>query len=382
MLENYAQLPNAYSKGARYNTGDGVKMAIDVGADLWHMSTLAGPDVNFINPQSGIAQNYYFSTPSAVLNFTGFATTAMINVGGNGRRFMKETEPGRHGHVEIGGSWISLSVPQNAWTVFDETARAVPAYPQWSQGMTEEINKGWIIKADTIRELAEKIGVNPAGLEAQVAEYNGYCRAGLDPQYGVPAAYLKPLATGPFYAFPIKASLTNTQGGAKRNTNCEVLDVWGNPIPHLYSAGEFGSFYTDIYNGGGNLSECLYSGRTAGANAAAVKSDAPSKGLLSGPGVDFRAAPLNVSLGPNEYLGTGSGMGSDLVLKVKVEGGKIEAIDFVSVHETVGVSDRAISTLPLAIINAQSTKVDTVSGATVTSKAIIEAVDNALSQAK
>jgi uncharacterized protein with FMN-binding domain len=248
--------------------------------------------------------------------------------------------------------------------------------------MEEEIAKGWIVKADSIRDLAAKMNVDPAGLAAQIEEYNGYCRAGADPQYGVDAQYLKPVAKGPFYAFPVKASLTNTQGGPKRNTRCEVLDVRGNPIPHLYSAGELGSFYVDIYNGGGNLSECLYSGRTAGANAAAAKQDVPSANVLKGKAVDFRPAPLNVSLGPNEYLGTGSGMGTELVVKVKVEGGKISAIDYVRVNETVGVSDRAIVNIPRAIISAQSTKVDTVTGATVTSKAIIEAVEDALSKAR
>jgi succinate dehydrogenase/fumarate reductase flavoprotein subunit/uncharacterized protein with FMN-binding domain len=387
MLENFAQLPDAHSKGAKYNTGDGIRMALDAGADLWHMSALSGPDVNFIHPVSGLAQNYSFNSPAAtpapMNNFTGFGSTSMIMVGNNGKRFMKETDPGRHGHVNIGGSWISLSIPQNAWCVFDEAARLDrPAYPQWSKGMEEEIAKGWIIKADSIRELAAKMNVDPAGLNAQIEEYNGYCRAGKDPQYGVEAPFLKPLAKGPFYAFPVKASLTNTQGGPRRNTKCEVLDVWGSPIPHLYSAGELGSFYTDIYNGGGNLSECLFTGRTAGANAAAAKQDVPSANLLKGKAVDFRPEPLNVSLGPNEYLGTGSGMGTELVVKVKLEGGKISAIEYVRVHETVGISDKAIVNIPKAIISAQSTKVDTVTGATVTSKAIIQAVEDALSKAK
>jgi succinate dehydrogenase/fumarate reductase flavoprotein subunit len=391
MLENYAQLYDAYSKAARYNTGDGITMALEVGADLWHMSTLAGPDVNFINPQSGIAQNYYFASAGKTLNFTGFTAAPVIIVGGNGRRFTNETEAPRHGHVDVGGTWFSLLVPRNSWCIFDETARlAAPAYPTWSQGMEEEIAKGWVIKANTIAELAEKTGIDLAGLQAEITKYNGYCRTGVDIEYGTDPRYLKPLAAqGPYYAFPVKASLTNTQGGPRRNTNCEVLDPRGNPIPHLYSAGELGSFYTDIYNGGGNLSECLFSGRTAGTNAARTKNDVSSANVLSANTIDFRSDTLEefiakaaAAAGPNEYIGAGSGMGADMVVKVKYENNRITDIGFLMLHETVGVSDRAVAQVPQAIIAANSTTVDTVTGATVTSRAIIQAVNDALSKAR
>ncbi|GHV63883.1 FAD-binding dehydrogenase [Spirochaetia bacterium] len=382
MLENYAQLADARAKGARYNTGDGIKMAIDVGADLWHMSALSGPDLNFINPETGNGMHYLFTTTNTAL-YGGFGASNMILVGGNGKRFVDETELGRHGHNEVGGTYFSQLVPKNAYCVFDETARKTgTVYKVWSPGMEEEIAKGWIIKANSIQELAGKINIDPAALAAEITKYNGYCRSGRDPDFGVEAANLKPLETGPYYAFEVKATLTNTQGGAKRNVECEVLDVWGKPIPHLYSAGEFGSFFTDIYNGGGNLSECLFTGRTAGKNAATVKKDVPAGSVLNKSGVDFRLAPLKVTLGPNEYLGTGSGMGSDLVLKVRMDGSKIAAIEYISVHETPGLSTRAIVNIPQAIIKAQSTNVDIVTGATATSKAIIQAVSDALSKAK
>ncbi|MDR1894279.1 MAG: FAD-binding protein, partial [Spirochaetales bacterium] len=205
MLENYAQLGNAYSKAARYNTGDGITMAQEAGADLWHMSTLAGPDVNFINPQSGIAQNYYFTTGSPALNFTGFGSTSMIIVGGNGQRFMNETEAPRHGHVEVGGTWFSLLVPRNSWCLFDEAARlANRPYKEWSPGCEEEIAKGWVKRAANLQELAQITGIDLAGLQAEIAKYNGYCRAGNDPEYGVNPQYLRPIATqGPYYAFPV-----------------------------------------------------------------------------------------------------------------------------------------------------------------------------------
>jgi uncharacterized protein with FMN-binding domain len=250
--------------------------------------------------------------------------------------------------------------------------------------MLDEIAKGWIIKTNTLRELADKMGIDPAALTKTITDYNRYCAQGNDPDFNVNPEFLLPVETGPFYAFPIKASLTNTQGGAKRNVQCEILDVWGKPIPHLYSAGEFGSFYADIYNGGGNLGECAFTGRRAGENAAAPKNDVPRAGVLgSRTPVDLRTPPPVYTAGPNEYIGIGSGIGTELVVKVTLDSAKkITAINFLRINETRGVADRAIAQIPQAIINAQSTNVDTVTGATITSNAIIEAVNNALSKAK
>ena len=55
----------------------------------------------------------------------------------------------------------------------------------------------------------------------------------------------------------------NTDGGPRRNEKAQILDLDGNPIPRLYSAGEFGSVWCDKYQGAGNISECLAFGRIA-----------------------------------------------------------------------------------------------------------------------
>lgn len=87
-------------------------------------------------------------------------------------------------------------------------------------------------------------------------------------------------------------------------------------------------------------------------------------------------------LGPNEYIGTANGFGGEVKVKVTMNGDKIEKIDVLSHSETAGISDPAFSTIPQAIIDAQSTTVDAVANATVSSKAIMAAVENALSQVK
>jgi succinate dehydrogenase/fumarate reductase flavoprotein subunit len=74
---------------------------------------------------------------------------------------------------------------------------------------------------------------------------------------------------GNLYGLPLWPCLLNTQGGPKRNSRGQILDVWGNPIKRLYSAGELGSIWGFLYQSGGNLAECLGFGRRVGTLAAA-----------------------------------------------------------------------------------------------------------------
>ena len=65
--------------------------------------------------------------------------------------------------------------------------------------------------------------------------------------------------------------ILNTQGGPRRNGKAEVIDVEGNPIPHLYAAGECGGVTSHMYQGGGNMADNMIFGQVAGRNAAAEK---------------------------------------------------------------------------------------------------------------
>jgi len=90
-----------------------------------------------------------------------------------------------------------------------------------------------------------------------------------------------------------------------------------------------------------------------------------------------------VDLCENEYLGVShNAMGGDLYVKITMDGDKIAAVEVVAQSETVGIGDKAIETVPGAIVEAGSTDVEGVSGATITSNAIKEAVEDALSQVK
>lgn len=385
MIQNYTQLPYAYSKGARFNTGDGIKMAMRVGAELWHMSTLSGPDVNFKAPELPIAFGYGIQNPAESVFFSGVTTRSVIMVGSDGTRFVDESTFPRHGHINNHGTWVSMQIPTPSYMIFDEAARLKgPLYPSWSKDNAEEIAKGWIVKADSVAALAAKIKVPAAALEAQVARYNKYCEDKADPVFDRDPKYLKAIGPGPYYAIELSPSFTNTQGGPKRNEKAEILDVDGAPIPHLYGAGELGSVYPDIYNGGGNLSECLFFGRIAGKGAAAQKKDVVADALYKGKSPVVKADDAIPASDPVHgiYYGVGTGMGGKIVVKVTLSGKTISKIEIVKDSETEGISKKALADVPPAIVAAQSTKVDVVSGATNTSNGIMAAVADALAKVK
>ena len=99
------------------------------------------------------------------------------------------------------------------------------------------------------------------------------------------------------------------------------------------------------------------------------------------PEPEEEAAPAEETLAANEYIGTGvSEIGGEVKVKVTMDGDKIAKIEVLSHNETAGVSDPAFAAIPDAIIAANSTEIDTVTGATKTSEALIAAVNDALAQ--
>jgi succinate dehydrogenase/fumarate reductase flavoprotein subunit len=269
-----------YGRGTPGNTGDGIRMAQKAGAALWHMNnSLAGIGCMMVPEFSPVMI-------PATLPGSGY-----ILVDKQGKRFMNELRDNRHGfgHKEnllyfdgIIGDFTRIP----CLGIFDESTRTrgpiisaswkfgwfgwFSGY-QGSRDNSKEIEKGWIIKGETLAELAGKLEMKAADLEASVARYNEHCKNRVDADFERPARSLSPLEKPPFYAVKIYPATFNTQGGPRRNPKCQVVDPDSQPIPRLYSAGELGSFWGWMYNGGGNNAEALCTGQIAGRNAATAK---------------------------------------------------------------------------------------------------------------
>ncbi|MEG2097807.1 MAG: FAD-binding protein [Pseudoflavonifractor sp.] len=381
MLADYLGITRSQPIGTLYNTGDGIRMALDVGADLWHMEAYEGIG-DFAGSTVAVGEG------ERGLNIFGspFISGSSIFIAGDGNRYLREDELSRHGHIKMGDAWMNVRRPNTSFVVCDQSvfdaANAAKPIP-------ENAN---VQKAATIAELAALIKVPAETLEATVKSFNGYAKTGVDPQFGRAAESMKPL-NGPFVAVEMTANILNTQGGPRRNENAEVLDRDGKAIPHLYSAGELGGITAFQYQGGGNVAECITFGQIAGKNAAAPKTEAlpqyqplqkVDSTLKYTPGAvtDVAAAFDESTLKPGQYLGNGTGMGGPLQVVVTMDGDKISKVEVVTQKETEGIGDKALNAIPDAIVAANSADVDAVASATVTSKAIIEAVKDAMSKIK
>ncbi len=112
--------------------------------------------------------------------------------------------------------------------------------------LEEGIAEGWCWKADTIEELAETVGL--PNLVETVNQYNEYCEAGEDPQFGASPWYLTPVTTGPFYVTENEPSAWSTFGGVRIDDQCRACDIDNHPIDGLYVVGtDAGSLYYSPY---------------------------------------------------------------------------------------------------------------------------------------
>ena len=271
LKENNLGNANILATAATLNTGDGHRACMKAGAKFYHMG---GVGV-WLQPRD--LANTYFTT-----KVVGGPKVKRygITVGGNGRRFymdfdalntnggmpylsdLKANVGVRYGHMNFGGEWPALTMPSTGgWFIFDADGLAAGAIPQ--DVSTDPVADKLAYSADTVEELAEQIGVDPAELAATVDEWNHFCEEGTDEAFHRPEDTLTPVKTAPFYAQLCMPTMLNTDGGPVRSAKGEILDAFDEPIPNLYSAGEFGSLWGHWYQGSGNIAECMIFGRIA-----------------------------------------------------------------------------------------------------------------------
>lgn len=280
MQRDYYGLSNVVPLGTPYNTGDGLRIMQKAGADMWHLrnqgqSGGVWPGVRLPHQQTCYLRN--FMLPA----FSWF------DIDSQGRRFYNEANELQLTHYKEKKHGRFVDVPLNTahpvHMIFDESTRqagklvlevmtwsAVVIAEEWSEDNSKEIADGLIHKADTIAELAAKIGVDSAVLEEEVARYNASCAAGHDEAHGRGAETLLPVANGPFYALPITPAIVCTGGGARRNMDGVVFGHDDRPIARLYEAGELGSFISDLYQNGSYLTEAMITGRGAARSVVAL----------------------------------------------------------------------------------------------------------------
>lgn len=255
-------------RGSRFNTGDGLRMALEFGAlpyGQWSGCHAVGQDLNAppfgeIEMADGYEKHSY---PYGI----------MVNA--RGERFVDEGADFRNFTYARYGRELMAQPGQFAWQVFDDKSVPYLRDEYHIRGVTK-------VTAPTLEQLATKLqGVDPEGFLRTVAEFNAAVQVDVpfDPNVrdgrgtvGLAVRksnWAQTIDTGPFSAYPVSAGVTFTFGGVRTTVDAEVVGDDGLVIPGLYAAGEMiGGIFYGNYPAGSGLTSGAVMGRTAGRQAA------------------------------------------------------------------------------------------------------------------
>ena len=174
-------------------------------------------------------------------------------------------------------------------------------------------------------------------------------------------------------------------GGLKINTAAEVLTEEGTAIAGLFAAGEVtGGVHGANRLGGNAVTDIVVFGRTAGAsaNAYVAANGGNTEATIVVEKDETVVVPeVEANFKDGTYTAVGTGIGGDVEVIAEVKDGEIVSITLGEHGETEGIFEGAVDGVIPQIIKGQTTEVDTVAGATITSNAIIEAVEDIMNQA-
>lgn len=252
-------------RGIPYNTGDGIRMALDIGAQPYgHWSGCHAVAWDLNAPPTGDR------TITELFQKHSYPFGLIVNA--EGKRFVDEGADFRNYTYAKYGREILRQPMGMAVQVFDDKVKHL---------LRDEYRIAQVTKAETqtLEELADQLGIDRDNFVQTVQEYNaavqpgeynptvldGKCTAGITPPK---SNWALPIDTPPYLGFAVTCGITFTFGGLRINTRGQVLDNEGNPMPGLYAAGELvGGLFYHNYPGGSGLTSGAVFGRLAGTSA-------------------------------------------------------------------------------------------------------------------
>ena len=242
------------------HTGDGLEMAEALGASV--------KDMEYVKPSFELHVNGNTSEDIALLFLSGG-----IIVNKKSQRYVNESISYKDTGLLTLDQPDAIGYQIIDQKIFERQVRlAKKSSIDFGLGL-DDVKIRFLVKGDTIEELAHKIGLLPEALRKTVDRYNGYVDGGKDLEFGratLAGNYGRPvkLDTPPFYSFETRAHFLSTYAGIAVDKDMHVLKRSGD-IPGLYAAGEVvGGFHGDGYHSGAALSQAVVFGRLAGRNAA------------------------------------------------------------------------------------------------------------------
>ncbi|MCH8089169.1 MAG: FAD-dependent tricarballylate dehydrogenase TcuA [Chloroflexi bacterium] len=253
-------------RGTRYNTGDGIRMALDIDAQPYgHWSSCHAVAWDLNAPP--------FGDRNIADLFQKHSFPLGIVVNSHGRRFLDEGADFRNYTYAKYGREILKQPHRAAFQIFDSKVTHL---------LRDEYHISRVTKgtADSIGGLADALEIDREGLVRTVEEFNGSVEDGpFDPSIldgkgtqGIDppkSNWAQKLDSPPFTGYGVTCGITFTFGGLRINARAQVMDTGDNPIPGLYAAGELvgGLFYYNYAGGTGLMAGSVF-GRIAGAEAA------------------------------------------------------------------------------------------------------------------
>ena len=258
--------------GAR---GDGIKACLWVGAKMDETHSLLKFDRCALRPDQNPGVKTIQSGDSG---FFWMGSQPWLKVNAYGKRFMNES--GTYENIlhadEFQKGHCHYTLFDSNWVQYAEQfkmhgcSRMFPfengADPNISWKVVKEkmlpglIEKGYVVQADTIEELAQKLGLPAKTLQATVTRYNELAKSGNDVDYGKEPHRLTPVNKAPFYDAKNTGWMLCTLDGIQIDTNMNAIDTEGNPIPGLYVVGnDSGGYFASEYP---NLATGMACGRT------------------------------------------------------------------------------------------------------------------------
>ncbi|RVQ64848.1 FAD-dependent oxidoreductase [Croceicoccus ponticola] len=244
--------------GSDHCVGDGIDIALAAGGEL--------------TPRN---RGLLLLTPGFARDLESYLPGWLMMVNRQGHRFVDETI-----EYSVLATVLREQDGRECYAILDEGARMASATtdyrpaPNWhGERLLDHVAAGTLQQADTLEELAAKIGLPPDALAAAAHRYSAMADAGEDRDFFKPGTMLRPVRSGPFYAARIVAAIVCWTGvGIRIDPDARVLATDGTPIPGLYAAGETtGGMHGDCYAAGGaSIANAIVFGRIAGAGAAGL----------------------------------------------------------------------------------------------------------------
>lgn len=262
-LQQADGLESAYTRPDA-TTGDGILMGMWAGGQ--------------IQRQPHCSNIHY--DPSLRFHTLQGTTIPFLRVNTEGNRFSNED-------VSYDEVWAQdvRQPDQMHFQVFDDNyledlpnmGTGMTQYGDWTTIVPEGVENGWIHTADTIEDLANKMGVPVNAFTATVARYNELAAGSYDyePDFGKLGYKMKKIEKPPFYAVPRHASVLTTLSGLEVNADMQVLDEDRKPIEGLYAAGNcsgnfFGGVYQKMTTPGMSVGRAFLTGRVAAWRACGI----------------------------------------------------------------------------------------------------------------